>query len=86
MGDDIYPTATAKAAALLHSLLRVEALGERNRTFAWIVAMRYLRVNGLELPKLDPATAIEMLDATRRGETGVRDLSAWLTKATRDTL
>ncbi|WP_424534874.1 hypothetical protein ACOZ38_32435 [Sphaerisporangium viridialbum] len=83
VGDDVYPTIAAKSAALLHSLLRVEALDERNRTFAWIVAMRYLSVNGVLMPKVDPAGAVDVLDSVRRGELGVRELGGWLAEAMR---
>ncbi len=83
VGDDVYPTIAAKSAALLHSLLRVEALDERNRTFAWIVAMRYLSVNGVLMPKVDPAGAVDVLDSVRRGELGVHELGGWLAEAMR---
>lgn len=78
LGHDVYPTGAAKAAALLHSLLRVEALDQRNRTFAWLIAMRCLAVNDLPLPKVDPSDAVEILDAVVRGEMTVHDLTLWL--------
>jgi hypothetical protein len=78
LGEDVYPTATAKAAALLHSLLRVEALDRRNRTFAWLIAMRFLALNDIPPPKVDPSTAVETLDAARHGAVGVHELTRWL--------
>jgi prophage maintenance system killer protein len=78
LGDDIYPTIFAKAAALLHGLLRVEALDARNRTFAWVIALRYLALNGAPVPKVDPTTAGDMLEATQRGDRTIHELAAWL--------
>jgi death-on-curing protein len=79
IGDDVYPSVADTAAALLHSLLAVEALGERNRPFAWLVALRFLALNGGVLSKVDPATAVEILEGARRGDIGVARLAAWLT-------
>ncbi|GAB3967925.1 hypothetical protein GCM10029978_036350 [Actinoallomurus acanthiterrae] len=81
LGQDVYPTVAAKAAALLHGLLRVEALDRRNRTFAWLIALRYLALNDVPLPKVDPSEAVEILDAARQGEMGVHDLTLWLERA-----
>lgn len=81
LGDDLYPTVFAKAAALLHGLLRVEALDSRNLTFAWVIALRYLALNGAPTPKVDPTTAVDTLEATRRGDRTVHELAAWLRSA-----
>ncbi|MET7335228.1 hypothetical protein [Nonomuraea sp. NPDC005650] len=83
IGDDVYPSITAKAAALLHTLLRVDALHERNRVFAWMVALRFLQTNGVALPKVDPVSAFEMLEGVIRGRTGVESLAAWLAEQVR---
>ncbi|NJP90857.1 fic family toxin-antitoxin system, toxin component [Nonomuraea sp. FMUSA5-5] len=83
IGDDVYPSLAGKAAALLHSLLRVEALSERNRPFAWLVALRFLALNGGALPKVDPATAVEVLEGVRRGDVGVAPLASWLAEQVR---
>jgi death on curing protein len=68
LGDDVYPSLAAKAAALLHSLVRVEALDVRNQTFAWMVASRYMVLNNTPPPKVDPASAMEAISAARRGD------------------
>jgi prophage maintenance system killer protein len=83
IGNDVYPSVMAKAAALLHSLLRVGALGERNRPFAWLVTVNFLVFNGVAPPKTDPATVVEFLESVRRGEAGVAQVEAWLEEQVR---
>jgi death on curing protein len=45
-GADAYTTLEAKAAALLHSLARNQALVDGNKRLAWLAAVVFLDING----------------------------------------
>lgn len=45
-GEDAYPDLHLKAAALLHSLLRIPALADGNKRLAWTACRTFLAVNG----------------------------------------
>jgi death-on-curing protein len=45
-GKDAYPTLEAKAAALLHSIVKNHALVDGNKRLCWAGAMLFLDING----------------------------------------
>jgi death-on-curing protein len=45
-GEDAYPTLDAKAAALLHSIVKNHALVDGNTRLGWASAMLFLDING----------------------------------------
>ncbi|MFZ0835426.1 MAG: type II toxin-antitoxin system death-on-curing family toxin [Mycobacterium sp.] len=45
-GQDAYPDLCLKAAALLHSLARNDALVDGNKRLAWAVCRTFLAING----------------------------------------
>ena len=51
MGQDAYPSTTAKAAALLESLAKNHALidGNKNKRLAWAACSVFLSLNALEI-------------------------------------
>jgi death-on-curing protein len=75
-GIDYYPTLPAQAAALVHSLARVEALTHRNRTFAWLVAMRFLTQNEVVV-KATVADVLDTMAGVADGHMSVQDLATW---------
>lgn len=48
-GEDVYPTAHEKAAALLHSLARNHALIDGNKRLALAATIALLRMNGIRV-------------------------------------
>lgn len=48
-GEDLYPTITHKAAALMHSLVMNHCFLDGNKRTAWQVTKRFLYANGAEL-------------------------------------
>jgi death-on-curing protein len=59
-GEDAYPTATLKAAALLHSLASSHALVDGNKRLAWLATVVFLDINGLA-PGLDDDEAFDLV-------------------------
>ena len=51
MGQDAYPSAAAKAAALLESLTKNHALIDGNKRLAWAACSVFLSLNALEIQK-----------------------------------
>jgi death-on-curing protein len=45
-GEDAYPELHLKAAALLHSLARNDALMDGNKRLAWTACLMFLAING----------------------------------------
>jgi death-on-curing protein len=59
LGQDAYPDAFTKAAALLHSLARNHALVDGNKRLAWLATYVFCAKNGVELdPRDDDAYAV----------------------------
>ena len=52
-GEDAYPTLTAKAAALMHSLAGNHALVDGNKRLALLATAVFLRINGFVLDLTD---------------------------------
>lgn len=78
-GDDAYPDLFAKAAALLHSLVRNHALVDGNKRAAWGSAWVFLEVNGIRLAEdLDVDTAERLVLAAAKGEIEVPEIAAGL--------
>lgn len=83
-GGDAYPMLLDKAAALLHSLARNDALVDGNKRTAWAAAWAFLRLNGIDLPDVyDVDFAEELVLAAAVGEIdwpkiadGLRQLAA----------
>lgn len=47
-GDDAYPDVSAKAAALLHSIVKNHALVDGNKRLGWVACAVFLDLNGLD--------------------------------------
>jgi death-on-curing protein len=67
MGEDAYPTLTAKAAALLHSVVRNHPLVDGNKRLALAAVFTFLGVNGWRLT-LSQDEAFELVMAVASGE------------------
>jgi death-on-curing protein len=46
-GEDAYPTATLKSAALLHSIVNNHALVDGNKRLGWLATVVFFDLNGL---------------------------------------
>jgi death-on-curing protein len=83
MGTLVYPEAHHRAAALLHSLVRVPALEHSNELYAVAVATAYLAASGYTV-KAAPPDALALAQQTAAGEIDVRQIAAvlrtWITE------
>ena len=71
-GEDAYPTLFEKAAALLHSLCKNDALVDGNKRLSWLATDVFLRINGVVVEMPDDDAFQLVMDV---GE-GSRDLGA----------
>ena len=76
-GEDAYPDLTSKAPALLHSIACNHALVDGNRRLAWLAAVVFLDVNGLE-PQLDDDEAFDLVMSVATGDADVPEIGAAL--------
>jgi death-on-curing protein len=76
-GEDAYPDLATKAAALLHSIARNHALVDGNKRLAWLAAVVFLDINGLE-PRLDDAQAFDLVMSVATGDADVPDIGVAL--------
>ena len=76
-GEDAYPTFEAKAAALLHSLVRNHALVDGNKRLAWSAGRVFCLLNGRDLTyTVDEAE--QMMLGAAAGGLDVPQIAAWL--------
>lgn len=74
-GEDAYPTFTAKAAALMHSLAPDHALVDGNKRLAWAATRVFCLLNGRDLsPSVDEAETLVL--AVARGDLDVPEIAA----------
>ncbi|MDI3418070.1 type II toxin-antitoxin system death-on-curing family toxin [Streptomyces luteolus] len=83
-GTEVYPTLHEKAAALLHSLARNDALVDGNKRTAWLCALAFLRFNGAPPPtpgRPSPDDAVPFAEAVAQGHMDVptiaKRLASW---------
>jgi death-on-curing protein len=66
-GEDAYPDLHTKAAALLHSLVRIHALVDGNKRLGWAAAAVFLGINGHRVVTTDDEV-VELVIAIAAGE------------------
>jgi death-on-curing protein len=68
-GEDAYPTLPLKAAALLHSIARNDALVDGNKRLAWLATVVFLDLNGVTCDLSDDEAFDLVMDvATGNGD------------------
>jgi death-on-curing protein len=83
-GEDLYPDAAAKAAALMHSLVMNHPFVDGNKRVGAMAMELFLLVNRFELEALDEEIEAVTL-ATACGEVEAEALAIWLRQRTRRT-
>jgi death-on-curing protein len=71
---EAYPTQDAKAAALLHSLVRNHALIDGNKRLGWVAVVVFYELNGVELEAPDDE-AYDAVIAVAEGKVDVPELA-----------
>ena len=77
-GTDAYPTLELKAAALLHSIVRNHALVDGNQRLAWLAAVVFCDLNGIEVA-LNDDEAFALVMSAAAGDIDVTEIAAALT-------
>ena len=76
-GEDLYPELAAKAAALMHSLVRDHAFGDGNKGAGAMAAELFLAVNGHDLEASDDEI-VEVTMALAGGQLSAEALAIWI--------
>jgi death on curing protein len=76
-GQEAYPTALDKAAALLHSLAYHHLFADGNKRTAARATVHFLRENGYQ-PAWDEAEAYAFILEVAQGRHTVEEIAAWL--------
>ena len=80
-GEDLYPDAAAKAAALMHSLVSNHPFVDGNKRVGAAAAELFLEVNSWSLHAEDDDLEVITL-AVARGEITAEELAIWLRQRT----
>jgi death-on-curing protein len=76
-GQDAYPTAADKAAALFHSLSRNHAFVDGNKRTATVAMITFLELNGYRIT-WKPEDALEFILQAATGQHDVSAIAAWI--------
>lgn len=77
-GQDAYSALEHKAAALMHSLARTHPLVDGNKRLAWLAAVVFLSLNGINVEMADD-DAVALTMAVARGDLDVEEIAQRLT-------
>ena len=84
-GDDLYPTAHLKAAALVESLVCNHALIDGNKRLAFAAAVVFYRLNGWRLRFPQQDAAVDLVLGVAKGEVELHriaeTLESWAERA-----
>lgn len=76
-GDELYPTLTAKAAALCQGIMRAHPFSDGNKRVALVALGVFLQQNGARLVATDDQAYSAMM-ALARGELAHAELAEWI--------
>lgn len=76
-GEESYPSIELKAAALLHSLVKNDALVDGNKRLAWHAAVVFADLNGYE-PDLSHDEAFDLVMSAAQSQVDVPEIAAAL--------
>jgi death-on-curing protein len=81
-GSDAFQGPHAKAAALMHALIRNHPFLDGNKRTAWLAVVLFYGLNGYSTTASDD-DVIGATEATARGDADVGELADWLASYTR---
>lgn len=82
-GEDLYPDAAAKAAALMHPLVMNHPLVDGNKRVAAMAAELFLAANAVQLTAGDEEL-VEMTLTAAQGRLDAEAIAIWFRQRTRD--
>ena len=74
-GEDAYPDVWAKAAALLHSLVKNHPLVDGNKRLGWLACAVFLEINGVEAGKATNHDVYDLVMELAAGQMEVSELA-----------
>jgi death-on-curing protein len=77
-GEDAYPVLWAKAAALLHSIVKNHALVDGNKRLGWLATAVFLEINGVPVTHLTNDAVYDLVIAVTTGREDVAEIAAEL--------
>ena len=76
-GEDAYPSLELKAAALLHSIVRNDALVDGNKRLGWLATLVFLDINE-HRPDVDDDQAFDLVMDAASGTADLEQIAARL--------
>lgn len=77
-GNDLYPTLSLKAAAMLYSLCQNHAFTDGNKRLAFIAMRTFLRQNGHDIEIDDAYDAVALMYSVGKGEIATEKIAEWI--------
>jgi death-on-curing protein len=77
-GEDAYPDLTAKAAALLQSIVNHHALIDGNKRLGWLATAVFLELNGVRVSRAENEDVYELVMWIETDNPGVEEIIAGL--------
>ena len=78
-GEDLYPSLSAKAAALLHAIVTTTPFVTASKGTAAVAAECFLVANGVGLTATDQEI-VQLSTSTERGELGIESITVWFSQ------
>lgn len=79
-GRDAYPTLWAKAAALLHSIVKDHALIDGNKRLGWLATAVFLVINGIDVTGIPNGDVYDFVIEVAEGHQSVDDIAGTIEK------
>jgi death on curing protein len=76
-GEDLYPSLTAKAAALLFGIVTMTPFVTASKGTAAVAAECFLAANGVALAASDQ-DLVQLTTSTEKGEMGIESVAIWI--------
>ena len=77
-GEDAYTDLWAKAAALLHSVVKNHPLVDGNKRLGWLATATFLDLNGVEVTKATNDDVYDLVMRVAASQLGVADIAGRL--------
>jgi death-on-curing protein len=75
-GEDAYPDVWAKAAALLHSIVKNHALVDGNKRLGWLATAVFLEINGIGVIHVSNDAVYDLVIVVTAGRGEVAEIAA----------
>lgn len=74
-GEDAYPDIWAKAAALLHSIVKNHALVDGNKRLGWLATAVFLEINGVTISKASNDDVYDLVIEVAAGQPAIEAIA-----------